>query len=74
MSTCCCCRSANALKPGRAEASGVMMTFNEGPWQDHLGHLLHMPGHIHIRCAIWTPGRPARCGQEDLVISNDRTN
>ena len=30
MSTCSCCRSANALKPGRAEASGVMMTFNEG--------------------------------------------
>ena len=49
MSTCSCCRSPNALKPGRAEASGVMMTFNEGPWQDHLGHLLHMPGHIHIR-------------------------
>jgi len=26
-----------------------MMTFNQGPWDDHFGHLLHMPGHIHIR-------------------------
>lgn len=29
-----------------------MMTFAEGPWDDHIGHLLHMPGHIHIRC-VW---------------------
>ena len=49
MSARSCCRRADALTPRRAEASGVMMTFNEGPWQDHLGHLLHMPGHIHIR-------------------------
>lgn len=31
-----------------------MMTFNDGPWDNLFGHLLHMPGHIHIRCPLRT--------------------
>ncbi len=47
-------RIADSLTPKRAEGSGVMMTFEGGPWDDHVGHLLHMPGHILIRC-VWLP-------------------
>ena len=31
-----------------------MMTFSDGPWDNLFGHLLHMPGHIHIRCPLHT--------------------